>query len=237
MPSLDRNSARRHDRRRRLSRALVGVVALTTAATTTTTGTAIAAPPAPASVTNPDFGPNVTIFDPSMPTSQIQAAADAIYAQQVDNEMGSQRYALLFKPGSYGTAATPLMLKVGYYTEIAGLGASPSDVQINGHIDVYNRCLGDNGTTNCLALVNFWRSMSNLTINVMGGEGCRGFGEFWAVSQASPMRRVEINGNATLMDFCTAGPQYASGGFIADSKTDLLINGSQQQWLTRNSEV
>src|SRR2546430_36718 len=46
----------------------------------------------------PDFGPNVHIFDPSMPASQIQAAVDAIYAQQVDNEMGSQRVALLFKP-------------------------------------------------------------------------------------------------------------------------------------------
>src|SRR6476660_10324409 len=44
----------------------------------------------------PNFGPNVYIFDPSMPTSQIQATVDAIAAQQVDNEMGSQRYSLLF---------------------------------------------------------------------------------------------------------------------------------------------
>ena len=39
------------------------------------------------------------------------------------------------------------------------------------------------------------------------------------------------------MDYCTAGPQYASGGFIADSKLPAVTNGSQQQWLTRNSEV
>ena len=39
------------------------------------------------------------------------------------------------------------------------------------------------------------------------------------------------------MDYCTAGPQFASGGFIADSKTEPVINGSQQQWLTRNSEI
>ena len=31
----------------------------------------------------PDFGPNVVIFDPSMPTSQIQATVDAIANQQV----------------------------------------------------------------------------------------------------------------------------------------------------------
>ena len=55
----------------------------------------------------PDFGPNVIIFDPSMPTSQIQATVDAIASQQVDNEMGTQRYALLFKPGTYGSAANP----------------------------------------------------------------------------------------------------------------------------------
>src|SRR5947209_19215254 len=42
----------------------------------------------------PDFGPNVYIFDPSMPTSQIQSTVDSIASQQVDNEMGSQRYSL-----------------------------------------------------------------------------------------------------------------------------------------------
>ena len=181
------------------------------------------------------FGPNVMIFDPSMPTSQIQAAVDAIASQQVDNEMGTQRYALLFKPGVYGSAAQPLIIQVGYYTEVAGLGASPTDVTINGHVDVYNRCLAPD---NCIALVNFWRSMSNLTINVMGQSGCYSSGNFWAVSQAAPMRRVNITGgNLTLMDYCTAGPQYASGGFIADSQTGFIINGSQQQFLVRDSSI
>ncbi len=185
----------------------------------------------------PDFGPNVLIFDPSMPSSQIQAQVDAIYSQQVDDEMGTHRYALLFKPGTYGSTANPLIIRVGYYTEVAGLGASPTDVTINGHIDVYNRCLEPN---NCIALVNFWRSMSNLTINVSGNglDGCRASGNFWAVSQAAPMRRVNITGgNLTLMDYCTAGPQYASGGFIADSQTGFIINGSQQQFLVRDSSI
>jgi len=76
----------------------------------------------------PDFGPNVTVFDPSMSTSQIQATVNAIASQQADNEFGTQRYALLFMPGTYGSAASPLDLQVGYYTEVAGLGASPTDV-------------------------------------------------------------------------------------------------------------
>lgn len=187
--------------------------------------------------TTPEFGPNVVIFDPSMPTSQIQATVDAIAGQQVNNEMGTQRYALLFKPGTYGSVTDPLIFQVGYYTEVAGLGLLPTDVTINGHVDVYNRCLTPD---NCIALVNFWRSLSNLTINVIGTglDGCRASGDFWAVSQAAPMRRVNITGgNLTLMDYCTAGPQYASGGFIADSQTGFIINGSQQQFIVRDSSI
>src|SRR6187455_1036640 len=152
----------------------------------------------------PDFGPNVIIFDPGMPVSNIQAAVDAIYAQQVDAEMSSNRYALLFKPGVYGTFAQPLQMKVGYYTEVAGLGASPTDVTINGKIEVYNRCLDNGGTSNCLALVNFWRTLSNLTINInsLGQDGCRASANFWAVSQAVSMRRFNISGaNLSLMDY------------------------------------
>ena len=73
----------------------------------------------------PDFGPNVYVFDPSMPQSQIQATVDAIATRQVPNQFGTQRYALLFKPGTYGTADDPLNFQVGYYTDVAGLGASP----------------------------------------------------------------------------------------------------------------
>lgn len=196
--------------------------------------------PALAAQAQGDLGPNVIIFDPGMPLAEIQARVNAISAQQVDSEMGSGRYALLFKPGVYGTATRPLHIQVGYYTEVAGLGASPGDVTINGKVEVYNRCLGSGGTSNCLALVNFWRSLSNLTINVngTGQDGCRASANFWAVSQAAPMRRVDIaGGNLSLMDYCTAGPQYASGGFIADSRAGTIINGSQQQFLTRNSAI
>jgi hypothetical protein len=187
--------------------------------------------------TPPDFGPNVKIFDPTMSTSQIQAIVDPIANQQVSNQFGTQRYALLFMPGTYGPSGSPLTFQVGYYTEVAGLGASPTDVTINGHVDSYNQCFGSN-STDCIALDNFWRSLSNLTINVTGLTDCRSSAEFWAVSQAAPMRRVNITGgNLTLQDYCTAGPQFASGGFIADSNTGFIINGSQQQFLVRNSSI
>ena len=187
----------------------------------------------------PDLGPNVVVFDPSMPTSEIQARVDAIAEKQVSNQFGRQRYALLFRPGSYGSPQHPLVFQVGYYTEVAGLGASPGNVTINGHVDVYNRCLpATPGASDCTALVNFWRSLSNLTINVVGAQGCRASAEFWAVSQAAPMRRVQIaGGTLSLMDYCTAGPQYASGGLIADTVAGSVTNGSQQQFLIRNSSI
>jgi hypothetical protein len=200
---------------------------------------AYAAAPKPGdshSAGQPDLGDNVIIFNPTMSQAQIQSTVQAVAAQQISNQFGTQRYTLFFQPGTYGSAADPLTFDVGYYTQVAGLGLEPGDVIINGRINVHNQC--DVNGANCLALNNFWRSMSNLTINVPGGGvGCQA--EFWAVSQAAPMRRVVVNGGTSLMDYCTAGPQYASGGFIADSKFDgsTVINGSQQQWLTRNSNL
>jgi hypothetical protein len=201
----------------------------------TAVGAALA--PAVAAPGDPDLGPNVYVFDPSMSVSDIQATFDAVAAQQVSNQFGTQRYALLFKPGTYGSAAQPLNVQVGYYTEVAGLGRNPGDVTVNGSIDVFNQC---DASGSCLALNNFWRSLSNLTINATRPDaGCRTDTEFWAVSQAAPMRRVHVNGLTSLMDYCSAGPQFASGGFIADSRFDgsQIINGSQQQFYVRNSGI
>jgi len=203
--------------------------------------TALAAPP------QPDFGPNVFVFTPSTPQSQIQATVDAVATQQVANQFGTQRFALLFEPGTYGSAASPLIFQVGYYTTVAGLGASPNDVTINGAIDVFNQC--DPG--GCTALVNFWRSLSNLTINVTlpstppkytpappDSPGCANTAEFWATSQAAPVRRVHVNGFFSLMDYCS-NPSFSSGGFISDSvfSNSTVLNGSQQQFLVRNTSL
>lgn len=216
------------------------VTGATLIATALVASPASAAPPRTIDPFDPDFGPNVTIYSPDTPQAQIESDLQALHAQQVNAEMGTTRKAVYFLPGQYGSTADPLQINVGYYTDVAGLGASPEDVTINGGIEVYNRCLADGGTSNCLALVNFWRTISNLSldINKLGQDGCRASANFWAVSQAVSMRRVDMSGaNLSLMDYCTAGPQFASGGFIADSRLPFTINGSQQQWLIRNSEV
>lgn len=194
--------------------------------------------PAASAATGGGLGPNVYVFTPGMSQSSIQATLNSIASQQVPNQFGTQRYALLFEPGTYGSAASPLDFTVGYYTEVAGLGRSPGQVVINGAINTFNQCSGS-GFSNCNATDNFWRSISNLTINVMGNTGCYAGDDFWAASQAAPLRRVNINGNVTLMDYCTGSPDYASGGFIADSRFSggTVTNGSQQQYLTRDSSL
>jgi hypothetical protein len=75
--------------------------------------------------------------------------------------------------------------------------------------------------------VNFWRGAENLSIAPEGGPA------LWAVSQASPLRRVHIRGDLQLDDH-----GWSSGGFLADAVVDGTIrSGTQQQWLTRNSRI
>ncbi|WP_350241086.1 glycosyl hydrolase family 28-related protein [Deinococcus sonorensis] len=241
----------RKDVRLKVTTLLAGLTLALSACGQQTTAPQVQVGALAAQVSTGNLGPNVTVLDPSMSVAEIKAKVDAIAAAQFSNEFGPRRDAIYFKPGTYGSATEPLNFQVGYYTEVAGLGASPTDVVINGTINVYNRCLDNNETGNCLALTNFWRSMSNLTIKATGGmtkvlgeaaprpDWCTNT-EFWAVSQAAPLRRVNVIGGMSFMDYCSSGPQYASGGFMADSRhsgADALVNGSQQQWYTRNSQI
>ncbi len=220
----------------RMVRLLVSVVVLAAAALTASAGGASADPSPSASLcpgaVTATFGPNVCVFTPSMSQADIQAAVNAIYAQQVDNEMGTARYALLFEPGTYGSQNNPLDIPVGYYTEVDGLGQDPSAVVINGGVTA----VGKNGSG---AMDTFWRSVSNLTIHVvpLSPTDCHTGNEMWAVSQAAPMRRVDVKEFTTFMPYCE-NPNYASGGFVADSRLEGgALNGSQQQFYVRNSDL
>ncbi|WP_329172172.1 adenylyl cyclase [Streptomyces sp. NBC_01477] len=178
------------------------------------TGSAVASSPAHRDA---GLGPNVLVFDPSMGDAAIQAKVDAVFATQQSNQFGTERYALAFKPGTYHVD-----VNVGFYTHVLGLGDSPDDVVINGHVTVDAQWLEGNGTQ------NFWRAAENLSIVPPDGL------ERWAVAQAGPMRRVHVKGNMTLWP-SPPGNQWSSGGFLADSVVDGQVeSGSQQQWLSRN---
>jgi hypothetical protein len=226
------------------------------AGTRATTGTT--ASPGPSSSMCPGatvaaFGPNVCVFNDTMSQATIQDDLNSIATQQVPvaSQFDSQRYAVLFQPGTYGSAADPLVFQVGYYTEVAGLGFMPQDTVIDGAIDVFNN-LCTAGTSDCNSDDNFWRSLSNLTLNVdlpssppayappvldAYGAGCANSAEIWSASQADPIRRAIVNGNVVFQDYC-ASNNFASGGFLADSKVsgDLDFYGNQQ-YMVRNSDI
>ena len=176
----------------------------------------------------PDFGANVKIFDTSMSATTIQSALDTAFNSELLSataQFGTQRFAFLFKPGTYGVTA-----KLGFYESVQGLGQNPNDVQLNGGVTVDSGWnLGDQ--TN--ATQNFWRSVENLAIVPGGGT------TVWAVSQAAPMRRVHIIGNLHMGPTNQGqGQGYSSGGYIADTRVDSIVStGSQQQWYTRDSNV
>ncbi|WP_405940519.1 RICIN domain-containing protein [Streptomyces sp. NBC_00726] len=173
-------------------------------------------PTDPPTGNNPDLGPNTVIFDPSMSASSIQSKLNSIFNQQQSNQFGSQRYAVLFKPGTYSAD-----VNVGFYTQVAGLGLSPDAVNINGAVHAEADWFQGNATQ------NFWRDAENLSVTPNGGS------DRWAVSQAAPYRRMHVRGNLKLDD-----GGWSSGGFISDSKIDGQIqSGSQQQFLTKNTRM
>ena len=164
----------------------------------------------------PNFGSNVFIFDPTM--TNIQSQITALYTIQKYNQFGPQRTAIMFKPGVYPNLDIPL----GYYTQVIGLGLLPDDVDISG--DLYS----DGVLVNENATVNFWRSAENVTVTPTNSGLV-----IWAVSQGTSFRRMHIRGQVDLANHTDGN--FASGGFLADSKIDTTVNSiSQQQWLSRN---
>ena len=168
----------------------------------------------------PDFGPNVMVFNPSMPAASIQQQIDKVYAVQQHNEFGPERNALLFLPGDYRVD-----VPVGFYTEVAGLGATPDSVHITGNVHADASLPRNNATC------TFWRAAEGFAVTPTGG-AANGTMQ-WAVSQAAPFRRMHVLGSMVL----NQNNGWASGGWMSDSLVDgTVAAGSQQQWISRNSE-
>ncbi len=164
----------------------------------------------------PNFGPNVLVFNPSMPAADIQRQIDQVYAIQRDSEFGQARYALLFLPGEYHVD-----VPVGFYTEVVGLGATPDRVHITGNVHADASLPKNNATC------TFWRAAEGFSVTPTGGT------MQWAVAQAGTLRRIHILGNLVLHQ----QHGWASGGWMSDTLVDGNVDsGTQQQWISRNSE-
>lgn len=189
------------------------------------------------------FGYNTNIFEETDKTQEIQSYVDNVFKTTESGQFSTERQAFLFKPGTYSDS---LNVKIGFYTQVAGMGISPEDTTIGNIRAQAEWMIGRkyDGSVNYNALCNFWRSVENLTTTAKS--------TMWAVSQATSMRRMNIKGS---LDLHQQGG-YASGGFLADSKvagrTYMHTNqktgktekaqagisaGSQQQWLSRNVEA
>lgn len=166
--------------------------------------------------TPPDFGPNVFVYTAKTPIQDVQAKIDSVYAQQQHSEFGSGRYAFVFAPGSYH-----LNFPIGFYTQVIGLGSSPDDVEMTGDVRVDAAARNNNATT------TFWRSAEGFSVTPDSGT------MQWAVSQAVSFRRMHVHGNMVL----NQQHGWASGGWMSDTRVDGTVDsGSQQQWISRNSE-
>ena len=208
-----------HSRPSRRALAGMTVVAIVAA------GSVALAAPASAAPGDPVFGPNVTIIEPGTSAADVNSILTAAGSE---SEFSTNRHAIFFKPGTYGTATNggTVQATLGYYEGIYGLGSSPDDVTINGKI----QGLDLNGS----ALTNFWRTVQNLKINSLGTNGSASTLN-WAVSQAAPFRRLDVTGSLLL---CGSSCGYSSGGYLADSRVSGQISsGSQQQWYTRDSTI
>ena len=151
----------------------------------------------------PNLGPNVYVFTPSMSTSTIQSDINAVYNTQQSNQFGTQRYELMFEPGTYNVS-----VPVGFYTEVVGLGQNPTQTVITGGGIYANAAWNDGNATE-----NFWRGVENITNDPSSGS------TEWAVSQADPMRRVQIDGNMVLDDDTTGNTCQPTGRPAATSAT------------------
>ena len=177
--------------------------------------------------------PNFEVFD-SSDSSNIQMTVDDIYHKQRFNEFGSKGYALLFMPNDDNSQANyNLDIKVGYSTQVLGLGTNPDQVHITGAVRTED---APGGGMQPGALDNFWRSVENVYITpTEGGKAIDNFTadtNVWAVSQAAPMRRVHIDGNLSFYEH-----GYSSGGFLANSLiSGQVITGTQQQWFAMKNK-
>jgi hypothetical protein len=166
---------------------------------------------------NTIFGPNVYVFTPSDSVSSIISTLSTLATY---GQFDTRRAAVLFEPGTY----TGVESEVGFYESIAGLGVTPSAVNLSQSYLESNELINGNDTQ------TFWRSMENLEMTTPGSGTLQ-----WGVSQGASIRRMLINNPVELTD---SGCNYSSGGFIANTKVSGQVNScSQQQWYTRNSSL
>lgn len=169
------------------------------------------------------FGAETLIAVPGDDTAAVQRHIDDRNSRLetgADGQFSNERFAMMFLPGGYDG----IVAKAGYYTSVMGLGRLPADVQLGG-LYVSDRVLSNDNST-----CTFWRGVENVSIAADTAWKDKTVVR-WAVSQATSMRRVSIEGDLAL----STPSGWSSGGFLADSRVSgTVYSGTQQQWMSRN---
>ena len=195
----------------------------------------------------PDWPINVMVFKPGDhveeikrkiqptedPITHYELSGEKKWCHNSDHHFSTKRFALLFAPGEYKDCK----FEVGYYVQIAGLGKcamGEGSVVFTGEesgpfVPALNKDMpvtegGSIPYPNAgLCLDTFWRMAENFS-----AENTQ-----WAVSQAAPLRRVNVRKQLLFGD----DGAYSSGGFLANAKVDgdcsFIAN---QQWFSRAAD-
>lgn len=171
------------------------------------------------------FGNNAYIFAPTDNQSEIDAVTAEVFKKQHYSQFGDNRFAMMYKPGDY--TSTGQYVEQGYYTQTLGLGKTPYDVRL---VNVKTPAALSGNNVTC----NFWQGIENVTIADLDNNDDPYYCFQWAVSQAAPARRLNVERTAVFDWFYG----WASGGYFADTYFHKSAgSASQQQYYYRNCQI
>ena len=108
------------------------------------------------------------------------------------SEFSTRRFGLFFKPGDYSEDHAGIWMPIGFNTSAYGLGRLPTDTVL---ATIWTPpSIGGGWGGNSTQV--FWRSIENIkTTYSLTNPRSPGDGFNWAVSQAAPARRIDIDSN------------------------------------------
>lgn len=179
----------------------------------------------PISLETSMFGQNAYIFAPTDDQNEIDAITAEVFAKQHYSQFGDNRFAMMYKPGDY--TSTGKYIEQGYYTQTLGLGKTPYDVRL---VNVKTPAALSGNNVTC----NFWQGIENVTIADLDNNDDPFYCFQWAVSQAAPARRLNVERTA-VFDWYYG---WVSGGYFADTHFHKSAgSAAQQQYYYRNCQI
>ncbi len=188
----------------------------------------------------------MSIFDPSMPSATIQNQLTSVFTTQQSNQFGTQRYALLFKPGSYRlnliftpgiyhvnqtinvTKANTVILGLGFATIIPDSGVVPMQVADVDGVKIAGLLFDAGQTTSPVLLqVGPTGASASHTANPTSVQDV--FFRIGGAGPGSATTSLVVNNNDTIIDHIWAWRADHGAGVgwtVNPADTGLIVNGA-----------